>query len=576
MCDVHEDKCVSNEHEINFVTESYSIMTEEKKEQCKPCCACPDTRSAMGECILLNGEEECADLIEAHKACMRAAGFQQLQLPFLPGMSTSPRKSKRVAKKQQQDVFWLMHNFPQGLNPDDFNADKDIISNVNEKLRDSEQDTVRAASRQMPHILRSGRAIAAPAVSTSSGSVREDSVSSSGEESDETTPEEREQKERVEKAKLPKFQSEPETICTRSGARYSFDWKKSPDEKKKGKKLRMVPTPNKIVTRNSMKTRNNVSLTPVPPKPVSSKPGPKRASAPAPLDSRPMVIKPTRPVSVKPAKPGRPPAAKIVRPPSTKPARPPSTPPTKRAGKRMRLSLLPVRKKEEDDEISAPILGTLNIQQPVSNSRPSSPSLTPKRRGRTASLNCKAVLSALIKPELTANKRCSKKALTSITGNSETSKAPDNFFKIRISTSFSQRVEFVHQGCATKLNNSPQSLREHESMILACSERVKTNGWKWIGSHIDCVSFVTATSVRTTRLFFSAMERGGVELRVGDSVALKTGGATGERPFVGKIVAMWQDNLGEMMVTMCWFYRPGDLENIRTPYGAHELARCMC
>ena len=58
---------------------------------------------------------------------------------------------------------------------------------------------------------------------------------------------------------------------------------------------------------------------------------------------------------------------------------------------------------------------------------------------------------------------------------------------------------------------------------------------------------------------------------MGDSVALKTGGAIGERPFVGKIVAMWQDNLGEMMVTMCWFYRPGDLENIKTPYGAHEL-----
>ena len=34
---------------------------------------------------------------------------------------------------------------------------------------------------------------------------------------------------------------------------------------------------------------------------------------------------------------------------------------------------------------------------------------------------------------------------------------------------------------------------------------------------------------------------------------------------------MWQDNLGEMMVTMCWFYRPSDLENIKTPYGLQEL-----
>ncbi|CAG8580091.1 9870_t:CDS:2 [Paraglomus occultum] len=34
----------------------------------KPCCACPDTKRARDECIFHEGEENCKDLIEAHKA----------------------------------------------------------------------------------------------------------------------------------------------------------------------------------------------------------------------------------------------------------------------------------------------------------------------------------------------------------------------------------------------------------------------------------------------------------------------------------------------------------------------------
>ncbi|KXN71978.1 cytochrome C oxidase copper chaperone [Conidiobolus coronatus NRRL 28638] len=41
----------------------------------KPCCACPETKKARDECIFLNGEENCLELIEAHKACMRSYGF---------------------------------------------------------------------------------------------------------------------------------------------------------------------------------------------------------------------------------------------------------------------------------------------------------------------------------------------------------------------------------------------------------------------------------------------------------------------------------------------------------------------
>ncbi|KAM9710285.1 cytochrome c oxidase copper chaperone [Menidia menidia] len=49
--------------------------TEEKKPL-KPCCACPETKKVRDACIIEKGEENCGDLIEAHKDCMRALGFK--------------------------------------------------------------------------------------------------------------------------------------------------------------------------------------------------------------------------------------------------------------------------------------------------------------------------------------------------------------------------------------------------------------------------------------------------------------------------------------------------------------------
>ncbi|XP_063355263.1 cytochrome c oxidase copper chaperone [Pelmatolapia mariae] len=53
------------------VTES----TQQKKPL-KPCCACPETKKVRDACIIEKGEENCRDLIEAHKDCMRALGFK--------------------------------------------------------------------------------------------------------------------------------------------------------------------------------------------------------------------------------------------------------------------------------------------------------------------------------------------------------------------------------------------------------------------------------------------------------------------------------------------------------------------
>lgn len=41
----------------------------------KICCACPATKRERDECIVRNGEEACKLLIDAHKACLRAEGF---------------------------------------------------------------------------------------------------------------------------------------------------------------------------------------------------------------------------------------------------------------------------------------------------------------------------------------------------------------------------------------------------------------------------------------------------------------------------------------------------------------------
>lgn len=41
----------------------------------KMCCACPDTKKLRDDCIVAQGEDKCADLIEMHKKCLRSEGF---------------------------------------------------------------------------------------------------------------------------------------------------------------------------------------------------------------------------------------------------------------------------------------------------------------------------------------------------------------------------------------------------------------------------------------------------------------------------------------------------------------------
>ncbi|KZT03466.1 uncharacterized protein LAESUDRAFT_704403 [Laetiporus sulphureus 93-53] len=46
----------------------------------KPCCACPQTKSARDDCFLKfdssEADDKCKELVQAHVACMRGLGFK--------------------------------------------------------------------------------------------------------------------------------------------------------------------------------------------------------------------------------------------------------------------------------------------------------------------------------------------------------------------------------------------------------------------------------------------------------------------------------------------------------------------
>lgn len=59
----------------NTVVYSTDAVSGEVK-QLKICCACPTTRIPRDECVVTKGEDECADVITAHKTCLRGLGFK--------------------------------------------------------------------------------------------------------------------------------------------------------------------------------------------------------------------------------------------------------------------------------------------------------------------------------------------------------------------------------------------------------------------------------------------------------------------------------------------------------------------
>ncbi|VEN38990.1 unnamed protein product [Callosobruchus maculatus] len=60
---------------VDAASTSPQSQNAEQPKKLKPCCACPETKRARDAWYYRKGEEHCGDLIEAHKQCMRDAGF---------------------------------------------------------------------------------------------------------------------------------------------------------------------------------------------------------------------------------------------------------------------------------------------------------------------------------------------------------------------------------------------------------------------------------------------------------------------------------------------------------------------
>eukprot|EP00588_Corethron_pennatum_P014405 CAMPEP_0194279558 /NCGR_PEP_ID=MMETSP0169-20130528/13997_1 /TAXON_ID=218684 /ORGANISM="Corethron pennatum, Strain L29A3" /LENGTH=79 /DNA_ID=CAMNT_0039023997 /DNA_START=60 /DNA_END=299 /DNA_ORIENTATION=- len=65
----------SEEAKLPSVTSIKKEPPKVGKSGKKICCSCPETKKLRDECVVMKGEEECADVIEKHKTCLRAEGF---------------------------------------------------------------------------------------------------------------------------------------------------------------------------------------------------------------------------------------------------------------------------------------------------------------------------------------------------------------------------------------------------------------------------------------------------------------------------------------------------------------------
>lgn len=604
------------------------------------------------------------------------------------GDGGSGRKSKRVAKRTEDDMFWLMHNFPKGIDPNDPSDSKDqtpkatskLICSVNEKIKDLKHSAHSPAAKT----LRSGKMIKQSHISDAEDHdsdsedrspkaeerlkspnkrMRKDVDDEDDIDIESLPPELRKKHEAIIKAKLPKFQPQRNKLSTRSGAQYPFTWNPTPP------KSAPPPVSTRSVSLPTTPASTKSTRATVPSSdssPASTSIAPPSAKSVPPKTSQPKICQPkhsqSKPSQPKPSKlrtiaPKSEPSvshhkmngnapSNILKPTqNTKTAKksklqlkrasllPPlikeepdsdtsdtpdashifprfmwnltPTKPVRKSSpkviksrmngsapirKRKKLSLLPMQHEDKYEVFNSTWLDALNSPDSSSSSKPPSPrsdsprstassevSLPEKRAGRTASLNCRAVLSALIKTEPSTKKIRKSPSKTKpgkpakVQSNNKLECKPDSYFNVRVNNQYTSKIDFHHNGLHCKVYNPPSFLKAHEENILEEFKNVgvSTNGWQWIGSYVECSSFYNLESKETTRLYFSAMSREGVVLRVGDSVALQS--SPDIESFVGKIISMWQDNLGEMMVTMCWFYRPSDLDNIKSEYGRQEL-----
>ena len=84
--------------------------------------------------------------------------------------------------------------------------------------------------------------------------------------------------------------------------------------------------------------------------------------------------------------------------------------------------------------------------------------------------------------------------------------------------------------------------------------------WDWEGKGIKR----SASKGKAKREVFKAIVRGAERIAVGDCAVFLSAGLP-DRPYVGKIKALWETTSGQMLVQVAWFYHPEETCGLDRP-----------
>ncbi|XP_035670715.1 uncharacterized protein LOC118412143 isoform X1 [Branchiostoma floridae] len=117
------------------------------------------------------------------------------------------------------------------------------------------------------------------------------------------------------------------------------------------------------------------------------------------------------------------------------------------------------------------------------------------------------------------------------------------------------------------------TVKAHNYKFATRTKRKKsTNGWKWQGEPYEKMVFSAVQGKPVRRVCYRGMCREEDLIQERDTVLLKSGPRKKDLPFVAKVTALWEDQDGEMMMSLLWYYRPEHIEGGKRPqHGECEL-----
>ncbi|XP_055335024.1 bromo adjacent homology domain-containing 1 protein-like isoform X2 [Paramacrobiotus metropolitanus] len=136
------------------------------------------------------------------------------------------------------------------------------------------------------------------------------------------------------------------------------------------------------------------------------------------------------------------------------------------------------------------------------------------------------------------------------------------------SRSLTQKKLRMRNGTAVEEERPATRRRKLDTIIAKKGERTV---WSWRGRSFEKTVYSEAHKCNIQRTCYHAVKHyEGEVIKVGDCVHLRAG--KGQKPHVGKIAAFWDDEKGDMMMTIFWYWRPEEVEtNMRPNHGEMEV-----